>query len=99
MRQVGAVRLYIRVLRINVGAHGEELVDEVEIANLRQKVEDGPPVLRWEGGGTEAGGVALTAVRLGSSANNVTWRSFVCMPDHTSSGMRCGSLRRVRAAG
>jgi hypothetical protein len=61
LRQVAVVRQYIRVLRINIGAHGEELVYEIEIAFLRHHVESGPPrgALWWKGGEGQRRGTAV----------------------------------------
>jgi hypothetical protein len=36
--------------RFNVGAHGENFVDEIEMAFPCHQVEGGIAILRWEGG-------------------------------------------------
>jgi hypothetical protein len=61
MKQLGVVRRYMRILRINVGAHGEELVDEAEITLQRDHVESGHSLgaLWWKGGEGQRQGTAV----------------------------------------
>lgn len=47
---------HILVLRIDVGAPGEQLVDEAELAITRGNVEGGPAILRWGTEGRRRGG-------------------------------------------
>jgi hypothetical protein len=52
---------YLIVLRVDVGAHGKELVDEAEMTFLRRKMQSGLALLRWRGRGAaamERGGAA-----------------------------------------
>jgi hypothetical protein len=50
MRQVGVVKRYIRVLLINIGAHGQKLVDKVEMAFRRHYMRSKCPRSLWWGG-------------------------------------------------
>jgi hypothetical protein len=47
----GQVVEHILVRRVDLGALGEELVDEAELAELRRHVEGGPAILLWGSGG------------------------------------------------
>lgn len=47
---------HILVLRIDVGAPGEQLVDEAELAITRGNVKGGPAILRWGTEGRRRGG-------------------------------------------
>jgi hypothetical protein len=42
------------VFRLDVGSHGEELVDEAELTKALRPVEDGLARLRWARGGGAA---------------------------------------------
>jgi hypothetical protein len=46
---------YISVSGVDVGALGEELVDEVELAFTRRRVERGHAAPRWGGGENRVG--------------------------------------------
>lgn len=63
-------------LRVDVGAHGNELVDKVEMAQRRHKVEGAPAELRWKGREAAEGGV-----QSGRSKCLVPtkWRTELCL--------------------
>jgi hypothetical protein len=42
------------ILRVDVGAHGEELVDGAETAAIRRYVKRGLALLRWRSGSARA---------------------------------------------
>jgi hypothetical protein len=58
MRQVAVVRHYFQVLRIDIGAHGKELVNHLQITFLRHHVKSGRfrGALRQEGAAAGNGG-------------------------------------------
>lgn len=92
---------HILVLRIDVGAPGEQLVDEAELAITRGNVEGGPAILRWGTEGRRRGGRKKSGSGEGGD-DLVRWRKgrqrYSCMVADAHRG-RCGVGRRVRVAG
>jgi hypothetical protein len=65
---------YICVFGLDVGALGEELVDEAEQAELRRPMENGLADLRW-GRGEPA---AADGVGVGAAPAGIRWRDAFC---------------------